>query len=68
MTQSKIQNRYLDANNLYGHAMCKFLPASGFKWIDHIEFDFSDYTSKSSKGCILEVDVQYLKELEEVHD
>ena len=25
---------YLDANNLYGYAMPKFLPTSGFKWID----------------------------------
>ena len=23
---------YLDANNLYGHAMCQHLPTSGFKW------------------------------------
>ena len=25
---------YLDANILYGYAMSKFSPASGFKWID----------------------------------
>ena len=25
---------YLDANNVYGSAMSKFLPTSGFKWID----------------------------------
>ena len=32
--------RYLDANNLYGWAMCKKLPISNFKWTD----DLSTYT------------------------
>ena len=26
--------QYLDANNLYGWAMCKTLPVGGFKWDD----------------------------------
>ena len=25
---------YLDANNLYGHTMSKFLPTSRFDWVD----------------------------------
>ena len=25
---------YHDANNLYGYAMCKKLPARNFKWLD----------------------------------
>ena len=25
---------YLDANNLYGYAMSKFLPTNDYKWID----------------------------------
>ena len=29
---------YLDANNLYGYATSKFLPTSGFKWMDLKEF------------------------------
>ena len=34
MTQTKNQIIYLDVNNLYGYAMSKFLPTSGFEWID----------------------------------
>ena len=51
----------LDTNNLYGYAMSKFLPTSGFKWIDPKECNLNKYTSNSSKGCILEVDLEYPK-------
>ena len=34
MTQTKNQIIYLDVNNLYGYTMSKFLPTSGFEWID----------------------------------
>ena len=43
--------------------MSKFLPTSGFKWIDLNEFDLNKYTSNSSKGCVLEVDLEYSKEI-----
>ena len=49
-------------NNLYGYAMSKFLPASGFKWIDPKEFDLNKYSSNNSKGYDLEVDLEH-KEL-----
>ena len=52
---------YLDTNNLYGYAISKFLPTSGFKWIDPKEFDLNKYTSNSSKGCVLAVDLEYRK-------
>ena len=55
---------YLDANNLYGYAMSKFLPTSGFKWIDPKEFDLNKYTSNSLKGCVLEVILNFQKNYE----
>ena len=58
---------YLDANNLYRYAMSKFLP-SGFKWIDHKEFDLNKYTRNRSNGCVLEVDPECLKELDDLHN
>ena len=48
--------------------MSKFLPTSGFKWIDLKEFDLNKYTSNSSKGCVLEVDLEYPEELRELHN
>ena len=38
---------YLDTNNLCGYAMSKFLPTSGFKWVDPNEFDLNKYNSNS---------------------
>ena len=48
--------------------MPKFLPISGFKWIYPKEFDLDKYTSNSSKGCVLKVDLEYPKELQELHN
>ena len=57
---------YLDTNNLYGYAVSTFLPTSGFKWIDPKEFNVNKWTC--SKGCVLGVDLEYPKELRELHD
>ena len=46
-------------NNLFHYAIPKILPTGAFKWIDPKEFDLHKYTSNSSKGCVLEVDVEY---------
>ena len=59
---------YLDAINLYHYAISKFPPTSGFKWIDLIEFAFNKSNSNSSKGCVLEVDLEHPKELHELHN
>ena len=48
--------------------MPKFFPAGGFKWISTREFDWNKYTSSSSKGCVLEFDLEYRKELRELHN
>ena len=48
--------------------MSKFLPTSGCKWIDAKEFAFNKYTSNSSKGSVLKVDLEHPKELQELHN
>jgi hypothetical protein len=62
---------YLDANNLYGWAMCQPLPTSDFKWIDPEDFD-SDRLSEDlilpDTGYILEVDLAYPAELHNLHN
>ena len=62
---------YVDANNLYGYAMSKKLPINNFKWEDKLELfasDFiKDYDSESDTGYVLEVDIDYPKELHESH-
>ena len=53
---------YFDANNLYGYAMSKFLPASGFKRIEPKDFGLNKNTSNILNRCVLKVDVEYSKE------
>ena len=54
---------YLDANNLYGWAMSKPLPYKNFEWIPDDKLE--DW---KSKPCILEVDLEYPKELHDLHN
>ena len=60
--------QYLDANNLYGKAMTEKLLVRGFKWVNDI-FEINEkfvksYNKNSDKGYILEVDVDYPNELQ----
>ena len=55
--------QYLDANNLYGWAMSKPLPTHGFKWMKTSELETWGFHS-----CILEVDLEYPKELHDLHN
>ena len=59
---------YLDANKLYGYVIFKFFPTDRFKWIDPKESDLNKYSSNNSKGCISEVDLEYHKDLCELHN
>ena len=54
---------YLDANNLYGWAMCKPLPTKGFTWMN--EEELKDW---KSQPCILEVDLEYPEHLHDLHN
>ena len=56
---------YLDANNLHGCAVSKFLPIVVFKWIDPKMFHINIIGS-SSKYFVLEVDLEYPKELHDL--
>ena len=47
--------------------MSKFLPTSGFKWIDPKDFDLIKSSSNSSKSCVLEVYFKCPKESRELH-
>ena len=63
--------QYLDANNLYGWAMSQKLPVDGFKWIEdvsEIDEDFiRNYDENSDIGYFLKVDIEYPKELHDLH-
>ena len=37
------------------------LPVSGFKLVNPKEFDLNKYTNNSSKGCVLNVDLEHAK-------
>lgn len=62
---------YLDATNLYGWAVSQYLPTGGSNgWVrKKIEkTNIATYTEDSKKGLILEVDLEYPKELHNLHN
>lgn len=62
---------YLDANALYAHAMSQYLPNSGFKWMTEKKIeklDLAKYNKHSKKGLILEVNLEYAKELHNLYN
>ena len=59
--------KYLDANNLYGWAMCKKLHFKDFNFVDPTYYDEDLIKNHSEEendnGAILEVDVEYPREV-----
>ena len=63
--------QYVDINNEYGWSMISNLPAHGFKWKNGEDFTtekIDELVKEKKRGYILEVDVEYPKELHENHN
>ena len=62
---------YLDANNLYGHAMSQYLPTGGFRVLSDEEtqsLELENLSDDGEEGYIYEVDLHYSIELHDKHD
>ena len=62
---------YLDANNLYSWAMSQYLTTGRFRWMTDEEIsqiDLDKYKENGKKGLILEVDLEYPRELHSLHN
>ena len=63
---------YWDMNNLYGTVMSfDYLPHEGFKFLSKEEikrFDLDSISENSKIGYVLEVDLEYCKELHDLHN
>ncbi|XP_071055153.1 uncharacterized protein [Onthophagus taurus] len=62
---------YWDANNLYGWAMSQPMPVGEFTWLNENQirnFNFNDVSDCSDFGYILDVDVEYPKNLHDLHN
>ncbi len=70
-TQPKTWIKGLDANNLYGWAMSQPLPISDFEWVTQEELGKIDWLSikeADPKGYILTVDLDYPREVHDLHN
>ena len=62
---------YLDCNNLYGASLSQYLPTGNFRWMTEKQIsklNVDKYNENSEKGLILEVDLEYPKELHNLHN
>ena len=46
--------------------MCEKMPFGGFEWIENV--DIENYNVDGDKGCFVEVDLEYPKELHDLHN
>ncbi|XP_076291056.1 uncharacterized protein LOC143214203 [Lasioglossum baleicum] len=59
---------YFDVNNLYGWAMSQPLPHRDFRWVEDIDnFNVESIPIDSPVGYILEVDLDYPREIHDAH-
>ena len=62
---------YCDVNNLYGWAMSQYLPYDNLEWMGEKEIneiDFDLVSANSEIGYMLEVDLEYPKELHDLRN
>jgi len=63
---------YEDMNNLYGFSMIQKLPLDGFKWVELNNFNvenIKNYDNENDeKGYIIECDLEYPKNLHDLHN
>jgi len=62
---------YLDADNHYGHAMSQPLPTGKFRFLSEHDIDNLDILNVADDnptGYIVEIDLEYLPELYELHN
>lgn len=60
---------YFNVNNLYDWSMTQCLPYGDFKWIENIDNSFNWKVCDDSKiGYILKVDLEYPRNLHDIHN
>ena len=60
---------YFDVNSLYPTAMLEPLPLKDFKWIKEDELgNWKEILKKEGEGCVLEVDLEYPRNLHDEHN
>lgn len=68
---------YLDANNLYGWAMNQHLPTGNYQWVNTLEFytdgkinvnKIMNLQDEANTGYMFDVDLEYPKELHDLHN